>query len=63
MDVAWLVRENALSKNNGKICAFPRRPWLSDNWAAAAPQGNIGLKGIIAGIYFLLPKKNYSWLE
>ena len=56
MDISWFVQRSERNFQNGKTDGlFPRRPWMKDNFAAAAPsQGNVGLKGIIAGVYFLL---------
>lgn len=36
---------------------FPR-PWMRDQGAAAAPSGNTGVKGIIAGTSILFLNKN-----
>ncbi|XP_058805929.1 putative tricarboxylate transport protein, mitochondrial [Phymastichus coffea] len=50
MDVAWLVKQTMEPTKTRKRAAFPERPWMSEKGAAAAaPAGNVGLKGIIAG--------------
>lgn len=56
MDVAWLLRQRFDSRKSsaGALGPFPGRPWMRDSGAAAAPAGNVGLKGIIAGESSLL---------
>ncbi|XP_014230306.1 putative tricarboxylate transport protein, mitochondrial [Trichogramma pretiosum] len=51
MDVSWLVKQTEARKRQGSnSLLYPSRPWMENNAAAAAaPAGNVGLKGIIAG--------------
>ncbi|XP_023245760.1 putative tricarboxylate transport protein, mitochondrial [Copidosoma floridanum] len=53
MDIASLLEQATVATKEGSLKprnAFPERPWMRNSGAAAAaPSGNIGLKGIIAG--------------